>query len=308
MRNLYEVLGIANYSSIEDVIKAYDAKKKLFLQNPKPTDEEQLEFEKVNNAFFTLSLEEAKNKHDAELSSLISSNHEAFTSTKKGSTAKPQSKQGFTVLILGVVIAYSAYYFVSKNNAEKTLNEPLQASLTEPQKQVQAQAQQKAEDFIPPFLVEFDSLSQSQRAASLYKGLLGDGVENTSHYPESFFMQELSTTAEGVPFPPYTGIIPNTPAYLFGDAKIILSNPTDQDAYVKVLFLDEGENHVVREVYLQARTQFKVSGLPEGKIQLATIFPKYPQYAFLSYHDEVYQSIENTLPIYGSKVNPQTVF
>lgn len=304
MKNLYEVLGIPNYSTIDEVIQAYDRHKHLFLEIQKPTDEEQAKFDQQSAAFFTLSLESTKVDYDSQLSAVYSSTPQIKTQVER--TVKPKSNKALFPLLLGAAALCSGYYYFSEHNKNSdNLNEPQVAAIKEP---TQPLEQLKDQGFVEPFLLDFEKAGASLRSAVLYNGLLGGEIRNTTPYPASAFLEPITATAANQSFPSYSGIIPDTPTYNFGDIKLLLENPTEESAYVKIIYLDEGENYVIREVFLQPHSKFTVSGLPEGAIQLATMFPNYPRFSFISYQADIYPEMINTIPLYGKKVLSNTVF
>lgn len=309
MKNLYEVLGVPDYSTIDEVVKAYDNQKRLFLEIRKPTDEEQAEFDRQSTAFFTLSLDSSKQTYDQNLSAAHSSEPKQKSSANTnipdtaGITKEHSSNKIFLPVLIAAAVLCSGYYFFSKEKTPDTVNAP--QALTEPTTPAE---QQQPQEYIEPFLAEFENTGRSLRSSVLYKGLVGGVLHNSTMYPSAAFAQPITATANYVPFPDYSGLIPNTASYNFGDIKLKLENPTDESAYIKVVYLDEDENHVIREVFLQPQSHFVITGLPEGAIQLVTMFPNYPRFAFISYQSEVYPNMENLIPLYGMKVESNTVF
>lgn len=315
MKNYYEVLGIPKYASISEVNKAFDKKNIDFSEIDNPSDTQKQAFEKIQAAYYTLSSEVSKKNYDNELSAITSavptstaSNDlaEEFLNISNKSSKKTSNTSVFAAILIISTLGSGYYYFQQKSD-NAPLIAPTDSSITAPKKTAPTPPAQA--NLQPVFLQKFNEESLARPSAQLERGIVGDNnIQGSVEYPQEYFSQQILVTPNGSDFPSENGLLSDFPVYNYGDVKIKIINPTTEDAFVKIIFNDDGENFVIRHLFIKANTNLVVTGLPEGNVQLATLFPKYPQVSFLRFQEKIYLEAENILTIHGKKTSSAELF
>lgn len=299
--NHYQVLGIENFANSDQAAAAYARLQQQYNNLVNPSPQEIKDWGEVQEAFNVLFTPIAKEEYDNQLSAFLS-----LQQTKKPSATPKINPKVANIAIIGVFLLGSAvYFFKSKNDyvepsTASPIIKPIESSEGDDSKQEQK---------LPQFLTDFANESSRQRSASLYLGLLGaPEIHESVSYPVEAFLAPIQKNPLGNDFPQYSGVLRDFPSYSFGDVKFTLKNPSAQNAFIKILYLDENENYVIRHAYILANDQITLSGLPEGAVQVAVLFPAFPQIAFLTQQYKLYPDIENEMFIYGQKAKPNELF
>lgn len=307
------MLGLDNFSNTEQVVSAFNLITLNYQNNQSPSDQEKANYVRVEQAFDTLVNEHTKKEYDNKLSAFLS-NQVKSTKSKSNSlkqsiasTDDNPSKHKYTntaIIIIGL-LASGVYFFQQKNNAPQYVEQPV---IVKPQSEQTVKAKSSLTN-ASIFLNEFASESQRQRSATLYFGLLGSPeIGTTVAYPQEQLLDKVTTTPTGEPFPAFTNVLSSFPTYSYGESKLTLKNPTKENAFVKVIYLDGEENFAIRHAYILGGEQITLTGLPEGAVQVGVLFPNHPQIAFLTQQYKVFNDAENSMPIYGQKVETHSIF